>query len=646
MGPLGFTMSAPNPANAAEDELRDLKRALDEHAIVAITDGQGRITSVNDRFCAISQYSREELLGQDHRIINSGYHSKEFMRDLRATIARGEIWHGEIRNRAKDGSYYWVKTTIVPFLGPEGKPIKYVAIRADITQRKVAEEALRESEARFRQMAENVEAVVWMADPEHRAMLYISPAYEKVWGRSCASLRASPGAWAEAIVPEDRARVLAALPKQAAGTFIEEYRIARPDGTVVWIHDRAYPIRDENGLVYRIVGVAQDITDQKKLQEQFLRAQRMEAIGTLAGGMAHDLNNILAPTLMVAGLLKTRYTDPKDQQLLAMLETGAQRGANLIRQLLLFSRGISSAHVLIQLRHLIKEMGDLMRETFPRSIEIVEEAGRELWPILGDATQMHQIMMNLCVNARDAMPAGGRLTIAARNAELSEAEVYIHPEARVGHYVILSVQDTGTGMPPEVIKRIFDPFFTTKAIGKGTGLGLSTVMGITKGHGGFLTVYSEVGRGSVFKVYLPAPPEQAGVAASAPTYAARQGSGELILVVDDEPQICDATRLTLEGQNYQVLMAHNGEEAVKLFLEHQAHIKLLLTDLMMPVMDGVVLIRALRTIHPDLPVLATTGLQQHEREAELAAIGVTQILMKPCSPQELLAAVQHQLGDD
>ncbi len=205
-------MSTPNPANASEDELRDLKRALDEHAIVAITDGQGRITSVNDRFCAISQYSREELLGQDHRIINSGYHSKEFMRDLRATIGRGKIWRGEIRNRAKDGSYYWVKTTIVPFLGEDGKPVKYVAIRADITQRKVAEEALRESEARFRQMAENVEAVVWMADPDHRAMLYISPAYENVWGRSCASLSASPGAWAEAIVPEDRARVLAALP--------------------------------------------------------------------------------------------------------------------------------------------------------------------------------------------------------------------------------------------------------------------------------------------------------------------------------------------------------------------------------------------------------------------------------------------------
>ncbi|MBS0631513.1 MAG: PAS domain S-box protein [Verrucomicrobia bacterium] len=639
-------MITDDPDDGSMLELRDLKHALDEHAIVAITDVQGRITYVNDRFCAISQYSRAELIGQDHRLINSGYHPKEFMRELYGTIARGETWRGEIRNRAKDGSYYWVNTTIVPCLGENGKPRQYVAIRADITKRKLAEEALRESEARFRQMAENVQEVVWMTDPEGREVLYVSPAYEKVWGRPCASVYASPAEWFEAIVPEDRARMAAALPKQAAGTFLEEYRIARPDGTVVWIHDHAYPIRDENGRVYRIVGVAQDITEQKKLQEQFLRAQRMEAIGTLAGGMAHDLNNILAPSLMVAGLLKAKYTDPKDQQLLDMLETGSQRGANLIRQLLLFSRGISSAHVLVQLRHLIKEMGDMMRETFPRNIEIVEEAGRELWPLMGDATQLHQIMMNLCVNARDAMPSGGQLTIAAKNVELDEHQAYLHPEARPGRYVVLSVQDTGTGMPPEVLKRIFDPFFTTKAVGKGTGLGLSTVLGIAKGHGGFVTVYSELGRGSVFKVYLPAPAEEAVPVADQPAAAPRQGRGELVLVVDDEPQICDATRLTLEGQNYQVLMAHNGEEAVKLFLEHQVHIRLLLTDLMMPVMDGVVLIRALRTIRPNLPVLAMTGLQQHEREAELAAIGVTDILLKPCAPQDLLAAVQHQLGGD
>jgi len=636
-------MDADKLLHASRKELLDLKGALDEHAIVAITDPQGKITYVNDKFCTISQYSRAELLGQDHRIINSGHHPREFMRDLWVTIADGRVWRGEIRNRAKDGHCYWVDTTIVPFFNEEGAIRQYVAIRADITQRKHAEQRQRESEERFRQMAENIDEVFWMTDTQKSRVLYVSPGYERIWGRPCEELYAAPRTWAEAIVPEDRARVLAAAARQAEGEYREEYRILRPDGSVRWIRDRAFPIKDEAGIVYRLVGVAEDITERRKLEEQFLRAQRMEAIGTLAGGLAHDLNNILSPVLMIAGLLRESLHAPKDLEILDMLKSSASRGAGIIRQLLMFSRGVAGEQHQLQLRHLTKEMAGIMRETFPRSITITEQAADGLWPLQGDSTQLHQVIMNLCVNARDAMPAGGKLTLDLQNLEMDEAGIRLHPEARVGRYVVLTVTDTGEGIPSAHITRIFDPFFTTKEIGKGTGLGLATVLMIVKSHGGFVTVYSEPGHGTAFKVYLPAQDLPIEPAVPPLSNAVFRGRGELILVADDEAPVRAATRLVLEQQNYLVLSARHGKEAVALFLAQQDDVKLVLTDVMMPEMDGIALAHTLRSLKPRLPVIATTGLDQEERKEELQKLGVSEILVKPCPPADLLRAVRQQL---
>jgi CheY-like chemotaxis protein len=344
---------------------------------------------------------------------------------------------------------------------------------------------------------------------------------------------------------------------------------------------------------------------------------------------------------MASGLIKEQLTDPRDLALLTMMESSAQRGATIIRQLLMFSRGVTGERVVVQLSHLLKEMLGIMRETFPREIAVVDACPTQMSPVVGDATQLHQILMNLCVNARDAMPEGGKLTLRAREADLTPAAVEAMPQGRPGRFVQISVEDTGHGIPPEIIERIFDPFFTTKELGKGTGLGLSTVLGIVKSHEGFVTVRSEPGRGTTFDVYLPV------VAEAGPTGAAESeapqpaGQGEMILVVDDESQISATTHLLLERHNYRVLTAANGRDALARFIEHQGAIKLVLTDLMMPVMSGVALIRALRSMQANLRIIATTGLN-HER-SELAALGVADWIEKPYTPDVLLTAVRRVL---
>jgi two-component system, cell cycle sensor histidine kinase and response regulator CckA len=418
--------------------------------------------------------------------------------------------------------------------------------------------------------------------------------------------------------------------------------MVRPDGTERWIRDGAFPVKEADGHVRRVVGVAEDITERKQLESQFLHAQRMEAIGTLAGGIAHDLNNILAPVLMASGLLQERMANQHDQDMLKMIGSSAQRGADIIRQLLTFSRGIEGTRVAVQLRHLIKDMVHIMRETFPRDIAIEQDAPASLWNVTADATQLHQVLMNLCVNARDAMPEGGRLRLHAENAHLPGPAGQPVPPAQAGPYVVVTVTDTGTGMPPQVIDRIFDPFFTTKGVGKGTGLGLSTVMGIVKSHGGLITVASEPGKGTTFRVCLPADPAAVQQAASIPKIATT-GQGELILVVDDEESLRESVQGVLEANHYRVVLAADGKEAVMRYLDNQDRIRLVLTDVMMPVMGGLDLARSLQTINPRLPIIAMTGLHQESRAAEFEALGVTQMLLKPFMPDTLLAAVGQQL---
>ncbi len=499
-------------------ELSDIKFALDESAIVAITDQTGKITYVNDKFCEISKYSREELLGQDHRLVNSQYHSKEFIRNLWTTIANGKVWRGEMRNRAKDGEIYWVDTTIVPFLDEREKPYQYVAIRYDITE-------------------------------------------------------------------------------------------------------------------------------QKRIENQLLRAQRMESIGTLAGGIAHDFNNILAPVLMATEMLQLNDFDKETKRWLAVIRENAERGADLVKQVLTFARGMEGERIIVQVKHIVKDLVKILKQTLPKSINVKYEIEPELWIIQADPTQIHQVLMNLCINARDAMQLGGTLTLCAENAFLDENYARLHLDAVTGKYLQITVEDTGAGIPAEIQDRIFDPFFTTKEIGKGTGLGLATAITIVKSHGGFINVYSDTGRGTKFSVYIPAMEIETSSKRAGESVSFPRGAGELILVVDDEENIREIARATLEKFGYRVLTATDGTDAMAIYAQISGEIALILTDIAMPYMDGTALIRAVRKINPQEKIVAMSGLMNSDQTAELQNLNVNAFLSKPYTAESLLkklAELLHQ----
>ncbi|MCE8425660.1 MAG: PAS domain S-box protein [Candidatus Methanoperedens sp.] len=414
------------------------------------------------------------------------------------------------------------------------------------------------------------------------------------------------------------------------------------DGKEVIVESRWTLVRDDTGKPKSILVINTDITEKKKLEVQFLRAQRMESIGTLAGGIAHDLNNVLTPIMLSVQLLKDKYMDEECQKLLDMLDRNTKRGADLIKQVLSFARGVEGERNPLHAKHIITEIEKVAKETFPRNIEIKTEIPKDLWIISGDATQLHQVIMNLCVNARDAMPFGGTLRISAENFFIDENYARMHTEAKIGSYIVIAVSDTGTGISPEVLDRIFEPFFTTKEHGKGTGLGLSTSLGIVKSHGGFINVYSEVGKGTTFQVYLAATKTEFKEAQQQEPELP-VGKGEFILVAEDEVPISEITCSTLEAHRYKVLTAENGEQAVTLYNENKDKIKVVLMDMMMPVMDGQTSIRAIRKINPEVKIIAVSGLSEKSRLTDIAPY-TNAFLPKPYTAARLLKIIDEVLS--
>lgn len=423
----------------------------------------------------------------------------------------------------------------------------------------------------------------------------------------------------------------------------EFYQITKYGKEIV-VQSRWTFVQNNDDKPLSILSVNTDITQKKQLESQFLRAQRLESLGTLAGGIAHDLNNVLAPILMAVQLLEMKLLDEQSQEWLSILETNVKRGAELVKQVLSFARGYEGDRVTLQIRHLVSEIRHIVKETFPKDIEFYVDLPNDLWTVYGDVTQLHQVLLNLCVNARDAMPNGGVLSITAQNIYIDENYAQVNLNAKVGSYISITVADTGSGIKKEIMDKIFDPFFTTKEIGKGTGLGLSTALGIIKSHGGFMNVYSEIGKGTIFKIYFPSYGETETLL---PTETERKnipGKGELILIIDDEDSICEITKLSLEANGYKVMTASDGIEAITVYAKHKDEINLVLTDMMMPSMDGSTTIRTLEKINPNVKIIAVSGLESNHKLAELSGPSVKSFLLKPYTGQELLKAVQGVLN--
>jgi PAS domain S-box-containing protein len=476
--------------------------------------------------------------------------------------------------------------------------------------------------------------------------VYFSPEWKGQLGYAEGELPGTFAAWEQRLHPDDHAPTVAKVRAHVAhptGRYEAEFRLRHRDGSWRWIRAIGQVRCDEAGRPVRMLGSHQDITDAKRLESDLLRSQRIESIGTLAGGVAHDLNNILAPILLGSELLRDSVPDAGSGKVLDMVESCARRGADIVKQLLTFARGCDGQRIPLQPRHLLREVMTLLPGLVPKSCDINCDFPNDLWTVEGDATQFHQILVNLCVNARDAMPQGGRLKLSAANVQIDEAFASVQPGARPGPHLVVEVTDTGCGIPPEILPKIFDPFFSTKAVGRGTGLGLATVLTIARSHGGFVQVQSRLGQGTTFKVFLPAQPDAHSAEPEAGGRLAPRGQGELVLVVDDHEVLREMLGRALVAHGYRAIMAADGTDGLTLYLEHRDEIRVVVTDVMMPCLDGVALVRALRRIEPAVRIVACSGVDLSEEangpRRALAALGVDAFLQKPCRAEDLLGLV-------
>jgi PAS domain S-box-containing protein len=625
----------------SEHELRLMAQTIaSARDCISITDLQERFLFANHAFQDTYGYTMEELLGRDISIVRSPLASGSISaRILPETMASG--WHGEIMNRRKDGLDFPVELWTSVVKDEAGTPVAMVGVARDITERKNSEAHLRQSEQQFRLIAENVADMIAVLDL-HGRRIYNSPSYKSLFGDP-ESLKGTDGF--REIHPDDVSRIKEVF-QQTVQTGIGqrlEYQFLLKDGSVRNIESKGSVIRDEEGKISQVIVVSRDVTEEKRLAAQFLRSQRMESIGTLAGGIAHDLNNVLAPIMMAIEVLRTKISDPGGQKILNTIETSAKRGADIVRQVLAFGRGVKSDRILVQLKHLIHEVAKIAGETFPKAIEITTDIPRNLWTVSADPTQMHQVLLNLLVNARDAMPKGGTLTIAAENVTLDENYSRMHVEAKPGLYVSMSVSDTGTGVPADIREKIFEPFFTTKEIGMGTGLGLSTTLAIVKSHEGFINLYSEPGKGTSFRIYIPATGTDSDGAAASEVVDLPMGHGELILIIDDEAAIREITKETLEAYGYKTLTASDGAEGISVFGENKKMIRAVIIDIMMPVMDGTAAILVLKKIDPDVRIIAASGLTARGQVTPPPASDVQGFLTKPYTAENLLKTLKTVL---
>jgi PAS domain S-box-containing protein len=596
-------------------------------------DLEWRITYLNQAainiITQLTNLKSTEILGKTHWEISPELTGGDLERCYRQAMIDQVPAHFEERYEPT-GSWFEIHA----YPSPLGLGVYF----RDISDRKAAEEQILRTEARLRYLLSSNPAVLYacQASGDYGAT-FISENVVVMLGYESSEFLADSQFWASRIHPEDAPEVFAGLPHLFAhGTHTHEYRFLHQNGSYRWVQDELRLVRNAAGEPLEIVGYWIDVTDRKQLEAQFLRAQRIESLGMLAGGIAHDLNNVLTPIIGIVQLLplKIPNLDPKTQRLLQILDESAHRGSDLVKQILSFTRGVEGKPTNIQVGHILTETQNMIREALPRNIQVAIELSENLLLVAADGTLLHQVFMNLCVNARDAMPDGGTLKISAENLEIDENYARMHIDAQVGSYVVVTIADTGMGIPRGILDRIFDPFFTTKEAGKGTGLGLSTVMSVIKSHRGFINIYSEVGKGTEFKVYLPA--IDLAETPQTPKPEVLLGKNELILVVDDEVAVQEVTKATLEAHGYRAMIASDGIEAIALYAEQKQNISVVLLDLMMPSLDSMTIIRTLCKLNPQVRIIAMSGLATNESVTISMRAEVQAFLAKPFTASELL----------
>ncbi|OIQ98815.1 blue-light-activated protein [mine drainage metagenome] len=543
---------------------------------------------------------------------------------------------GELTFIRGDGSRFEAELASAVYVTEEGPRTSMII--HDITERRARERRIHE-QAALLDMAN--EAIV-ATDLEGR-ITYLNHGAERLFGKAAAGLRGHPITEAFAsIEARGAAEIVSAFTRP--GIWRGEIQARNAEGNPIVIETSLTELRDQSGQPAGRLSISTDVTEKKRLEEKFLRSQRLESIGMLAAGIAHDLNNVLAPISMAVPILRDHATVSADIRMLNTLERCAERGAGLARQILGFAHGVGGEPRVVQIKHLVRDIANVVTETFPKSITLSDTVPSDLWTVVANPTQIHQVLLNLCVNARDAMEGGGSLQLRAENLELDASAAACLEGARPGRWVRLEVSDTGTGIPPETLSRIWEPFFTTKGPDRGTGLGLSTVRGIVETHHGFVTVESRVGQGTTFRVYLPAAESPGPDESAGPATRKARGHGELILVADDEEPLRETLSTLLTRDGYRVVLAGDGAEAAEHFNSRPDDFSLVISDLDMPKLDGIALGRIVRSLRPSTPILAMSGLADDGRVAEISSEATsTGFLKKPFTVFALLDAVEHLL---
>jgi PAS domain S-box-containing protein len=750
--------------NRAGELIRKLTQAVDQSpASVIITDTAGIIQYVNRRFTELTGFGAGEALGRNARILKSPQAPAELHRDLWQRLQEGHVWQGELPNQTRSGAVRWHAMTIAPVRNPEGVVTHFLATQEDVTERKRAEEELRDRDERFRQLAENIREVFFVVDVGLTETLYINPAYETIWGRSCQSVYEDPRSFIAPIPEEDRASLLAGIGalRQGEQPGEAEFRVVRPDGEVRWVRSHAVAVRNEQGEIYRICGVAQDVTERRRAQEeleeseallrqlteasfdaiflsedglvteanrgfadllgttpgevigrpvaefvaeesletlrqglregaygthelvgrrkdgqkrfleatfrthvtqgrtrsltalrdltekralqaQFYQSQKMEAVGRLAGGVAHDFNNLLTVITSYTDLvLEDMAPNDPNREALEQIRQASDGATGLTRQLLAFSRQQVVAPRQLNLDDVVRGAEQMLKRLIGEDIELVKRLGGTA-TVKIDPGHLEQIIMNLAVNARDAMPSGGQLSLETSTIQVDLATARQHGLDRSGRFARLMVTDTGVGMDETIRARLFEPFFTTKEPGKGTGLGLSTVYGIVKQSGGFVTVTSEPGRGAAFAVHLPLLEAVPDRIVREDEVAPPRGS-ETIFLVEDEAAVRVAARRILDRLGYHVIEAPGAEEALALAVKHREPIHMLLTDIVMPRMNGRELAKVFTRLHTETRVVFMSGYTDDEILLRDVSEAVTWYLQKPFSSDALARMVREAL---